>query len=93
MAAPLKVGAIYTIGPYLFPALVKRLKNVQPDFRLLIQEDFTANLKTKLTKGEVDALILSLPFSDPGIETAPLYQEPLVVLMPAGTCFSESSNN
>ena len=78
---PLKVGAIYTLGPYLFPNFIPKLKKIAPDMPLLIQEDFTANLRVKLQRGEVDAIFISLPFADPGVVTQPLYDEPFVVLM------------
>jgi LysR family hydrogen peroxide-inducible transcriptional activator len=78
---PLKVGAIYTIGPYLFPNLIPKLKKIAPDMPLLIQEDFTLNLRTKLLQGQVDAIIISLPFTETGVVTQALYDEPFVVLM------------
>ncbi|RDI39831.1 hydrogen peroxide-inducible genes activator [Aquicella lusitana] len=78
---PLKVGAIYTLGPYLFPSLIPQLKKIAPDMPLLIQEDFTANLRVKLQRGELDAIFVSLPFSEPGVVTQGLYDEPFVVLM------------
>jgi LysR family hydrogen peroxide-inducible transcriptional activator len=78
---PLKVGAIYTIGPYLFPNLIPKLKKIAPDMPLLIQEDFTANLRAKLLRGEVDAIFVSLPFAETGVVTQALYDEPFVVLM------------
>ena len=48
---------------------------------LLIQEDFTANLRVKLQNGELDAIFVALPFAGPGIVTKVLYDEPFVVLM------------
>src|SRR5262249_3362489 len=74
-------GAIYTIGPYLFPNLIPKLKKIAPNMSLLIQEDFTAHLKVKLLQGELDAIFISLPFKESGILTRELYDEPFVVLM------------
>lgn len=78
---PLKVGAIYTIGPYLFPNIIPKLKKVAPDMPLIIQEDYTANLRVKLQRGELDAIFISLPFTEKGVVTQALYDEPFVVLM------------
>lgn len=78
---PLKVGAIYTIGPYLFPNIIPKLKKIAPEMPLIIQEDYTANLRVKLLRGELDAIFISLPFSDTGVVTQALYDEPFVVLM------------
>lgn len=81
LEAPLRIGAIYTLGPYLFPALIAKLKQQAPHMPLLITEDFTANLREKLLQGELDAIFISLPFSEPGVVTQALYDEPFVVLM------------
>lgn len=79
-----KLGVIYTIGPYLLPPLITTLHKLAPDMPIEIQEDYTANLREKLALGELDAIIISLPFSNPSFVTRPLYKEPFVVLMPAG---------
>ena len=49
---------------------------------LLVEENFTARLAERLQKGELDAIIVSLPFLEPGISTESLYSEPFVVLLP-----------
>ena len=46
--SPLKVGAIYTIGPYLFPHLLPELRRAAPEMPLYIEENYTANLRQKL---------------------------------------------
>lgn len=82
--APLKVGAIYTIGPYLFPHLLPELRRAAPEMPLYIEENYTANLRQKLRQSELDAIIIALPFEEPEVVTLPLYDEPFVVLLPAG---------
>lgn len=83
LSGPLRIGAIYTIGPYLFPELIPRLRKLAPNMPLVIEENYTAVLAEQLKRGELDAIVLSLPFSDPGLLTLPLYEEPFVVLLPA----------
>ena len=78
---PLKLGAIFTIAPYLFPNLIPQLTKTAPEMPLMIQEDFTANLRKKLLNGSLDAIFISLPFSAPGVVTQPIYDESFVVLM------------
>ncbi len=78
-----KLGVIYTIGPYLLPAFITALSQLAPNMPIEIQEDFTGNLREKLAAGELDAIIISLPFTHPNVVTKPLYKEPFVVLMPA----------
>jgi len=84
LAAPLKVGAIYTVGPYMFPHLIPQLHRVAPDMPLYIEENFTHVLRDKLRTGELDAIIIALPFQEADVLTLPLYDEPFYVLMPAG---------
>lgn len=81
--SPLKVGAIYTIGPYLFPHLLPELRRAAPDMPLFIEEGYTSDLRKKLRQSELDAIIIALPFEEPEVVTLPLYDEPFVVLLPA----------
>ncbi|MFA9439890.1 hydrogen peroxide-inducible genes activator [Uliginosibacterium sp. sgz301328] len=82
-AGPLRLGVIYTIGPYLLPSLIPRLAQRAPRMPLMIQENYTSRLAEGLKKGDIDVAILALPFSEPGIVTQPVYDEPFRVLMPA----------
>ncbi len=87
--SPLKVGAIYTIGPYLFPHLLPELRRGAPEMPLYIEENYTASLRQKLRHSELDAIIVALPFDEPEVVTLPLYDEPFVVLLPAGHPLTE----
>jgi LysR family hydrogen peroxide-inducible transcriptional activator len=77
-----KLGVIYTIGPYLLPSLIPKLRETAPDLKLIIEENFTANLFQSLKQGTLDAIVISYPFDEAGIETAALYQEPFIVALP-----------
>ena len=79
----LRVGAIYTVGPYLFPQLVPELRKIAPKMPLMIEENLTANLRERLRNGQVDVIIIALPFSGAGLETMPIYDEPFSVVVPA----------
>lgn len=84
LSSSLRVGAIYTIGPYLFPHLIPQLAQTAPNMPLYIEENFTAVLRRKLRLGELDAIIIALPFNEPDVLTKPLYDEPFRVLLPGG---------
>ena len=84
LSTPLRVGAIYTIGPYLFPHLIPQLAKSAPSMPLYIEENFTAVLRRKLRLGELDVIIIALPFNEPDVLTRPLYDEPFKVLLPNG---------
>jgi LysR family hydrogen peroxide-inducible transcriptional activator len=83
LATPLRFGTIFTIGPYLMPQLIPLLHRRAPKMSLLIQENYTARLSELVKTGEVDVVVLSLPFAEAGIVTQPVYDEPFRVLMPA----------
>ncbi|MDH4273430.1 MAG: hydrogen peroxide-inducible genes activator [Gammaproteobacteria bacterium] len=80
---PLRLGAIYTIGPYLFPSLLPIIHERAPQMRLFIEENYTGVLIERLKHGDIDVAIISLPFSDSSIETVTVYNEPLVTLIPS----------
>jgi len=82
LGSVLAVGAIYTVGPYLFPRLVTRLQKLAPQMPLYIDESYTANLRGKLASGQLDAIFVALPFTEPDVVTRGVYEEPFVVLMP-----------
>jgi LysR family hydrogen peroxide-inducible transcriptional activator len=82
LAGALKVGAIFTIGPYLLPKLILTLHRRAPQMPLLIEENYTAGLADMLKRGEIDIAIVALPFDEPGILVQPVYDEPFVVAVP-----------
>ena len=82
LAGPLRLGVIYTIGPYLLPPLVKNLIDNVPQMPLVLQENFTVKLLELLRQGELDAAIMALPLPDHGMLMQTLYDEPFVVAMP-----------
>ncbi len=82
LSGPLRLGAIYTIGPYLLPNLVPRLHALAPQMPLVVEENYTARLGERLQQGELDVIIIALPFEMPGVLVEPLYHEPFVVALP-----------
>ena len=86
---PLRLGIIYTIGPYLLPDQVRQVIALTPQMPLMLQENFTVKLLDMLRSGELDCAILAEPFPDTGLATAPLYDEPFVVAVPRGHPLAE----
>jgi LysR family hydrogen peroxide-inducible transcriptional activator len=89
LVGPLRLGVIYTIGPYLLPTLVKRMIDTVPQMPLMLQENYTLKLIELLKQGEIDAAIMALPFPETGLMVRPLYDEPFVVAVPAGHRWEE----
>jgi LysR family hydrogen peroxide-inducible transcriptional activator len=82
LAGTLRLGTIYTIGPYLLPKLIPILRRTAPSMQLLIQENFTHRLAEALKHGEVDVIVVALPFGEPGVVTQAVYDEPFLVAVP-----------
>jgi LysR family hydrogen peroxide-inducible transcriptional activator len=83
VSGPLRLGVIYTIGPYLLPDLVRQAIDRVPQMPLMLQENFTSKLLEMLRTGELDCAILAEPFPDAGLAVAPLYDEPFMAAVPA----------
>lgn len=84
LVGALRVGVIYTIGPYLLPALVRQLLRDAPQMPLLLNENFTIKLLELLKNGEIDVAILALPLPESGVLIQPVYDEPFMVAVPKG---------
>jgi len=82
LAGLFRLGAIYTVAPYLLPDLVPALNTLAPDMPLEIEENITEQLEAALKTGRIDAAIIALPFQPPGIATEFLYEEPFQVVVP-----------
>ena len=80
LAGPLRLGVIYTIGPYLLPDLVRQAIARTPQMPLMLQENFTVKLLEMLRTGEIDCAIMAEPFPDTGLAIAPLYDELLAAV-------------
>jgi LysR family hydrogen peroxide-inducible transcriptional activator len=89
---PLRLAAIYTVGPYLLPALVRQLQRDVPQMSLLLNENFTVRLLEMLKNGEIDAAVLALPLPEAGLAVSPLYDEPFVVAVPRGHSWARRRN-
>lgn len=83
LAGVLRLGAIYTIAPYLLPPLIARLAKEAPEMPISIEENFTHNLEGMLRQGQIDCALIALPFDLPGLVVDELYEEPFVAVVPS----------
>jgi LysR family hydrogen peroxide-inducible transcriptional activator len=90
LAGPLRLGVIYTIGPWLLPQLVPVLRARAPEMPLLLEENYTHRLIERLKTTELDVAILALPVDEPGLVAQPVYDELFRVLVPAGHAWSKA---
>lgn len=84
LAGTLRLGVIYTVGPYLLPQLIPTLQRQAPAMPVAIEESFTYVLARQLRANQLDAMVVALPWSQPGLLSWPLYHEPFVVVLPPG---------
>ena len=92
LAGALKLGVIYTIGPYLLPDLVRHVIAKTPQMPLMLQENFTVKLLELLRTGELDCAILAEPFPDTNLAVAPLYDEPFLAAVPLDHPFTKQAS-
>lgn len=80
LSGPLRLGVIYTVGPYLLPRLIPILRERAPAMPLVIRENYTSRLAEMLKRSELDVIVVAHPFAEQGVVTQPLYDEPFRVL-------------
>lgn len=77
------LAAIQTLGPYLFPLVLRALRESFPALGLVLSEGRTAELLDNLREGRLDAALVSLPVDEGGLELDPLFTEPFLLACPA----------
>lgn len=92
LTGTLRIGFIYTVGPYLLPSLIGGLHQSAPRMPIEIVEGFTHDLTYQLQQGALDAVVLSLPFAAPHLTITPVYREPFTVAVPVNHPLSERAS-
>jgi LysR family hydrogen peroxide-inducible transcriptional activator len=82
LSGTLRLGAIATVGPYLMPYLLAPLRKAYPKLDLFLREGLTDQLLGELRAGQLDAVIASDTFVDPGLRVIPLFFEPFLLAVP-----------
>lgn len=85
LAGELRLGVIPTIAPFILPATLPRLRRQYPDLELLLVEDQTERLHKRLMDGELDVLLLALPWEMRGVEEQALFRDPFCLACREGT--------
>jgi LysR family hydrogen peroxide-inducible transcriptional activator len=83
-AAPLRLGVIPTIAPYLLPRAVTALRTHLPDLRLVLREDRTESLVRLVEERDLDAALVALESDLCALATIPLGRDPFLVAVPDG---------
>jgi LysR family hydrogen peroxide-inducible transcriptional activator len=81
-AAPLRLGIIPTLAPYLMPVVLPAIRAGMPRLKLTILEDLTARLIEPLLRGDLDAAVIASEVSEPALRDQGLFDEPFWLVMP-----------
>ncbi|MFZ5780014.1 MAG: hydrogen peroxide-inducible genes activator [Pseudomonadota bacterium] len=84
MSGPLRLGVIPTIGPFVLPRALPRLRKAFPHLQLFLREEQTAPLVEKLQSGRLDAVLLAFPYALHDVEVMELGEDPFWVVYPPG---------
>ncbi|KAB2885907.1 MAG: LysR family transcriptional regulator [Albidovulum sp.] len=78
----LRIGVIPTVAPYLLPEVITALQARYPGLDLRPREAVTQKLLEDLSGARLDAAIVALPVSEPGLVEMPLFEEEFVLVRP-----------
>ena len=84
LAGELRMGVIPTIAPFLLPALLPRLREQWPDLKLYLREETSQAACDALHRGQLDCVLLALPYSCGEVEKADLFDDRLLIAFPPG---------
>lgn len=85
LASDLRLGVIPTIAPFLLPKVLPKLRKAFPKLTLYLHEGQTQAIHEKLLAGELDVLLLALPYELRGVETLSLYEDRFYLAYRDGT--------
>ena len=83
-AGSVRIGFFPTLGPYLLPHVVPRIRARFPRLELLLVEEKTELVLHQLRDGKLDAAVLALPLHEDWLETVFLFEEPFMLAVPEG---------
>lgn len=85
LAGELRLGVIPTIAPFMLPKVLPKLRRKFPQLELLLTEDQTQRIYERLMDGELDVILLALPWDMRGTEVAPLFKDRFCLAYRQGT--------
>jgi LysR family hydrogen peroxide-inducible transcriptional activator len=85
LAAPLTVGIIPSVAPFLLPRLFATLATHYPDAQITVRETITATLLTELAAGDLDAVVVSLPLDDGRFDSVAAFDDAFLLAAPRGS--------
>jgi LysR family hydrogen peroxide-inducible transcriptional activator len=87
LSGDLRLGVIPTIGPFLLPPMLSSLRRNFPKLKLFLKEEMSAQLERQLQQGQLDLIILALPYALPDMEVISLCKDEFLLCLPPGHAF------
>jgi LysR family hydrogen peroxide-inducible transcriptional activator len=87
----LRMGVIPTIAPFLLPTMLPRLREQWPELKLYLREETSGGACEALHRGQLDCVLLALPFPCGEVDNAFLFDDRLYVAYPRGEAPAASS--
>ena len=87
----LRMGVIPTIAPFLLPTMLPRLRDQFPQLKLYLREETSSAACEALHRGQLDCVLLALPFACGEVDSTPLFDDPLFIAYPHGEAPRSSS--
>ncbi|MGJ8535665.1 MAG: LysR substrate-binding domain-containing protein [Parasphingopyxis sp.] len=84
LSGEMRMGVIPTIAPFLLPQILPKLRSDWPDLKLFLREETSPAACDSLQRGQVDCILLALPYSCGEVDTAELFDDRLFVAFPQG---------
>jgi LysR family hydrogen peroxide-inducible transcriptional activator len=85
LTGELRLGVIPTIAPFVLPRILPKLRRQYPELQLYLIEDQTQRIYDRLMAGELDVLLLALPWDLRGVDVSPLFKDPFCLAYRDGT--------
>ena len=85
LCGELKLGVIPTIAPFILPTVLPKIRKSHPDLQLLLIEDQTQRIYERLMAGELDLLLLALPWPMQGVDHETLFRDDFCLAYRQGT--------
>ncbi len=82
LTGELRMGVIPTIAPFLLPAMLPRLRGEWPSLKLFLREETSHAACDALNRGQLDCVLLAMPYACGEVDLAELFDDPLYVAFP-----------
>jgi len=92
LTGDLHLGVIPTIAPFMLPGALPKLRRKFPELRLYLHEEQSQRIYERLMDGELDLLLLALPYDMRGVEIAPLFRDRFMLAYRKGTARVDPEN-